>query len=198
MLASSAVLLAPVRPALATPLGVGGLLFPTPAEADPTGGVVVAGGLPVPFAAGAFSGTLTTVVAGDPSNALGGLTFVYQLSNAITSTNVLERLTVNGYAPFLVDASYQTPAAGILRVRRSPDGGCGWFQLHCSPRPQRTGPREQQRGSGAADERPGFRAELCFSDRRDRRERGVLLPVPEPGSLGAMAVAVVLLVRRRR
>ena len=71
----------------ATPLPVGGSLFPVPAEPDPTGGAVMPPtGATVPFAAGGFSGTLTsTVFSGDPSNALGGLTFTYLVTRWVGS-----------------------------------------------------------------------------------------------------------------
>lgn len=99
----------------AAPLGVGGLLFPAPAEPDPTGGVLVAGGVPVPFASINYSGTLTSsVIAGDPSNPFGGLTFTYLLASDAISVNMISRLTVNGYQGFLTDASYQAPPGGVM------------------------------------------------------------------------------------
>src|SRR5262245_22239930 len=79
----------------AVPLAVGTTILAV-GEPDPTGGVVIAGGLPVPFAAITFSGTLTsTVISGDPSNLLGGLTFTYLLKNDATSSHALGRLTVD-------------------------------------------------------------------------------------------------------
>jgi hypothetical protein len=84
------------------------------AEPDPTGGVVVGSTGPVPFATASYTGTLdSTVISGDPSNLLGGLTFTYLLTNSAVSTGDIDRLTVNDFAGFLVDASYQTPAAGL-------------------------------------------------------------------------------------
>jgi len=101
--------------AAAAPLGVGGLLFPAPAEPDPSGGVLIAGGIPVPFASTNYSGTLTSsVIVGDPSNLLGGLTFTYLLASDASSVNFISRLTVNGYQGFLTDASYQTPPGGVM------------------------------------------------------------------------------------
>src|SRR4051812_24688490 len=76
-----------------------GQTIAAPAEADPTGGVIQPGtGVGVPFVSpagpGQFSGTLTTtVIAGDPSNALGGLTFTYRLTNDAISLSALEQLT---------------------------------------------------------------------------------------------------------
>src|SRR2546423_498539 len=82
----------------AAPL-VPGATIVAPGEPDPTGGIVQAGtGVAVPFAStagpGQFSGTLTTTVrAGDPSNALGGLTFTYRITNDGTSLSAIERMT---------------------------------------------------------------------------------------------------------
>src|SRR4051794_20638759 len=104
-------------------------------EPDPTGGVVQAGtGVAVPFASpagpGSFSGTLTTtVIAGDPSNALGGLTFTYRITNSAASLSAIERMTNLNFTGFLTDVSFQTPAAGVVptSVDRDASGSTvGW------------------------------------------------------------------------
>lgn len=101
-------------PAFATPLPPSTVIFATPAP-DPTGGAVIAGGVPVPFVAATFSGMLTsTVIAGDPSNPFGGLTFTYRISNSAGSPGEIDRLTLNGFFGFLADGSYQVPAAGLI------------------------------------------------------------------------------------
>jgi hypothetical protein len=93
--------------ASATLLSAGLTLYLPAAETDPSGGSVVAS-LTQPFSTAVFSGTLTTqVISGDPSNPFGGLTFTYQLANSPSSANMLQRLTVNDFATFAVDASYQ-------------------------------------------------------------------------------------------
>jgi hypothetical protein len=101
---------------LAAPLGTGQTLYPAPGEPDPTGGVAACGSpVTYAFATGTFSGTLTTtVIAGDPSNPYGGLTFTYVLHNDATSTNVNARLTTRDWTGFSTDASYQTPATGVI------------------------------------------------------------------------------------
>jgi len=99
--------------AFAAPLPPSTVIFADP-QPDPTGGVVIAGGVPVPFVAATFSGLLTsTVIAGDPSNPFGGLTFTYQISNDLVSPGEIDRLTLNGFFGFLADGSYQTPAVGL-------------------------------------------------------------------------------------
>jgi len=109
--------------ALAAPIGPGGTLFLAPAEPMP-GGALVSPVLNLPFATGFYSGTLTSyVLAGDPTNPLGGLTFVYVVTNNAGSAHSLGRLTVNGYAGFGTDASY-VAATGIdpLFIDRQANG----------------------------------------------------------------------------
>src|SRR5262245_29509473 len=92
--------------------------FFVPSGAGPIAGSVQIGtGLPVPFASATFNGTLiSTVYSGDATNPYGGLTFTYQLINNAGSSPVgdIDRLTINDYAGFAVDASYQSPTTGVL------------------------------------------------------------------------------------
>ncbi len=83
-------------------------------EPDPIGGIVVGSTGPVPFATASYSGTLdSTVISGDAANPFGGLTFTYRLTNSAVSSGEINRLSVNDYAGFFVDASYQAPTAGL-------------------------------------------------------------------------------------
>jgi hypothetical protein len=92
-------------------LAPGGLLFPAPSE--PSGGVIV-DSLVTPFVADTFSGSLTTVVlSGDPLNPLGGLTFVYHLTNDAGSMHSIGRVTLNGFGGNGVDAVY-SPAVNTV------------------------------------------------------------------------------------
>jgi hypothetical protein len=91
--------------------------------------VVVAGPLVFPFvAAPLYSGVLTSTVYSDPGNALGGLTFVYELSNDFVSLDSIHRLTINDFAGFTVDASYQTPTVNLAPtlITRSAAGTVGF------------------------------------------------------------------------
>jgi hypothetical protein len=118
---------------------VAGQTIPAPGEADPTGGVVQAGtGVAVPFVSppgpGQFSGTLTTtVISGDPSNALGGLTFTYRLTNNAVSLAALERMTNLDFTGFLTDVSYQTPAAGVVPTSVDRDAAASTIGWSFSP-----------------------------------------------------------------
>jgi hypothetical protein len=92
----------------------------------PIGGLTIAGGVPIPFVAGTFSGTLTTtVISGDTSNPHGGLTFTYLLTNDVSSSHAIGRFTVNDYAGFLVDANYQTPTVNQIPTLFDRSSGSG-------------------------------------------------------------------------
>ncbi|MGQ9650736.1 MAG: hypothetical protein ACUVXJ_11555 [Phycisphaerae bacterium] len=100
-------------PVLAAPLLPGGTLYPVPGEPDPVGGEVIASAVAVPLVAATFSGSVTTtVIAGDTSNPLGGLTFTYQVTNYSGSANVITQVGLAGLAGLMVDASYQIPGEG--------------------------------------------------------------------------------------
>lgn len=117
--------LAFAAPALAAPIGPGGTLFLPAGEAEPFAGSTVVAAQTLPFATAFYSGTLTSVVlAGDTTNPLGGLTFVYIMRNDATSANSLARLTVNGYAGWGTDASWSTLFPGIdpLFIDRQANG----------------------------------------------------------------------------
>jgi PEP-CTERM motif len=99
--------------AQAVPLPPGGAI-PAAGEPDPTGGVVLAS-TNVVFSGLHLSGSLTsTVILGDPSNPLGGLTFTYRLFNTgVVGDDSMGRLTVNGWDALPTDVSYQIPLAGL-------------------------------------------------------------------------------------
>jgi len=55
----------------------------------------------------AFSGVLDTfVLSGNTDNPLGGLSFVYRVTNAQISTDAIHRLAVNGYSGVQLQAGY--------------------------------------------------------------------------------------------
>lgn len=94
--------------------------------AVPVAGLPIAGGVPIPFVAASFSGTLTTtVISGDASNPYGGLTFTYLLTNDALSQHAIGRFTVNDYGGFLVDANYQSPTASQLPTLFDRSAGLG-------------------------------------------------------------------------
>ncbi|MFT3686674.1 MAG: hypothetical protein QM783_17435 [Phycisphaerales bacterium] len=106
-----------VAPALAAPIGPGGTLFLAPGEAEPFLGSNLLANITLPFATPFYTGTLTSaVLTGDATNPYGmnALTFVYIVHNDPNSAHALARLTVNGYAGFLTDASYSTLGPGTI------------------------------------------------------------------------------------
>jgi hypothetical protein len=98
----------------ATMLSPGSSIF-AHGEDKPIGGTILAGtGAPIAFSSPTFTGSLTsTVISGDTSNALGGLTFTYLVTNNNASPDQLERFTVDNFAGFLTDGSYQSPGGGV-------------------------------------------------------------------------------------
>jgi hypothetical protein len=93
-----------------------------PAEAEPVGASLV-DSTTINFSALTFSGTLTSKVwSGDTSNPFGGLTFSYEISNNLLSTDPIDRFTLSSYAGFLVDASYAGPGVVPTTVTRNPAG----------------------------------------------------------------------------
>lgn len=67
----------------------------------------------------AFSGVLDSwVLSGNTDNPLGGLSFVYRLTNSQASNDAIHRLAVNGYSGVTVSAGYldsgSTPTGGVV------------------------------------------------------------------------------------
>jgi PEP-CTERM motif len=121
----------------AATLAPGALLYPMPGEAGPTGGVVLAT-TSLPFVTPNYSGSLTTtVISGDTTNPFpGGLTFTYVISNG-PGTHAINRMSVNGYDGFLIDASYQTPTPAMTippaYVDRETNGSSLGFSFVAAP-----------------------------------------------------------------
>jgi hypothetical protein len=112
---------------LALPLPPDIAIF-VPAEPDPIGGTLIAGGVPVPFTAATFSGTLiSSVIAGDTTNPYGGLTFTYFLTNNAASPHEIHRFTVSSFASYQTDVSFQPPQApgGVIPTFADRSDGVG-------------------------------------------------------------------------
>jgi hypothetical protein len=171
------------------------------------GGLIIAGGVPIPFVTATFAGTLTsTVISGDASNPYGGLTFVYQVASVVgLPSGEIDRLTVNGYAGFLVDASYQSPPlAGLAPTvnNRDASGDVVGFSFIGLP-------------LGAGTLQPGMTSALLVLQTDAQLYQPTIASVidgsvamvasfspavPEPGALalGLFAIGAFLLCARRR
>jgi hypothetical protein len=63
-----------------------------------------------PFVSDTYTGELvSSVIQGDTTNTLGGLTFTYVLRN-LTGSHSINRLSINGWDGFTTDVSHSTPA----------------------------------------------------------------------------------------
>lgn len=194
--------------AFAAALPSGTVLVPSPGEADPTGGVVLASQSVGFSVAGAFSGKLTSqVISGDPSNALGGLTFTYQITNdGVSGPNSIGRLSVTDFTGWLVDASYQSTSVGVVpgSIDRQPSGEVVGFNFLPTPADPLT-----------AFLAPGTGSRLLVLQTNALAYNDVLAsvidggvtqaatygPVPEPSTMvlaACGAVGVALALRRRR
>lgn len=122
--------------AQALPLPAGSVLIPAASESEPSGGVVLASSATGFVVAGAFSGTLyTDVIAGDASNTLGGLTFVYRVTNdGASGPNSIGRMSIASMLGFTVDAAYN-PSAGVApaSIDRNPSGDVIGFNFVPTP-----------------------------------------------------------------
>lgn len=123
-------------PAQAALLPAGSVLIPTASEAEPVGGVILTSSANSFTVAGSFSGTLySDVITGDASNTLGGLTFVYRLTNdAASGPNSIGRVSIADMSGFAIDASYN-PTAGVVPalIDRNPSANVVGFDFVPSP-----------------------------------------------------------------
>lgn len=174
------------------------------AELDPVGGFVVQTTGPVPFFSATFSGTLTSsVISGDTSNPFGGLTFTYLLQSDPGSPNAIGRLTVNDFAGFLTDMSFQTPPAGLQPTLNDRSNGVGdviGFSFIGAP----IGPGVLRPGASSAllvvqTDAPAWRQTNASVIDGSVASVPSLAPIPEPASLALLLLgAGTLLIKRRR
>jgi hypothetical protein len=191
--------------AFSAPLPSSTVLVPSPGEPDPTGGAVVAS-LAAPFSvAGAFSGTLTTtVLSGDPSNALGGLTFTYELANdGKAGPHSLGRMTVKDFAGWLVDASYQSTSAGVVpgSIDRQPSADVIGFNFLPTPVDVLTSflvPGTTSRKLVLQTNAPAYADSLASLINGNVTQVATFGPVPEPSTWLLLALGAAALAARRR
>jgi hypothetical protein len=191
--------------ALAAALPSGAVLVPAPGEPDPTGGAVVASKVSPFTVPGSFSGTLTTtVLSGDPSNALGGLTFTYELTNdGKAGVNSIGRMTVVDFAGWLVDASYQSTSVGVVpgSIDRQPSGEVIGFNFLPTPADPLTAflvPGTSSRVLVLQTNAPSWNDVLASLIDGGVTQTASFGPVPEPSTWVLLGLGMALLAWRRR
>lgn len=183
----------------------GSVLLPAASEPDPVGGTIIAT-LAVPFAApGAFSGTLfSDVISGDASNPLGGLTFVYRVTNdGVAGPNSIGRLTVADFTGFATDASYN-PTAGVApsSIDRIISGDVIGFNFQPTPIDPLAGflvPGSSSARLVVQTNAPLFVPGTAYVIDGGITSAATFAPaVPEPGMLALAGVVPMLALRRRK
>lgn len=184
----------------AAPIFPFGTLYPAPAEAGPSGGVVL-DTMSVPVVTPSFTGTLTsTVIVGDINNALGGLTFTFHFENDVTSTHPVGRLTVNGYDGWLTDASYETPFSGVFpALINRPVGDVIGFTFMDIIGPGLIGPGKESSLLVVRTNAPDYTENLASVIDGFVDTVPTFAPIPEPGTLAMLGlVGFGLFIRRVR
>jgi hypothetical protein len=180
-------------------LNVGASQFPVPNEGAFTGSVISS--LTTGFSTSLYSGTLTSeVVSGDTTNPLGGLTFVYTLSNASTSGSSLTRLTLNGFAGVQADTSWLlgSPRINPAAVDRtsSPDV-LGWSWLSFGGN-QLIAPGSTSSQLIVQTNATTFNPNVASLIDGLVTQSGILAPIPTPGAAALLGLGGLVLAGRRR
>lgn len=197
---ASIAMLAAASFAYAAPLPVGATLFPAPADPGPMPGIVV-DTVSSPFVTPTFTGTVvTSVISGDLSNPYGGLTFIYRVFNDIGSVHPVSRATMNGYAGWLTDVSYQIPAVGVApALVNRPTADFVGFTYFDAP----LGSGLITPGSSSAvmvirTNSPAYRANFVSVIDGFVATVPSFSPIPEPATLALLGLGACLAARRRK
>jgi MYXO-CTERM domain-containing protein len=172
-----------------------------PGEAAPTGSAIAS--LNSPFTSGAYTGNLNVVVLqGDATNPLGGLTFVYTLSNNAGSEDAINRLTLAGFAGWQVDASYDIASMGVVPFDIDRSNGSGNvigvdFQQNASTVPLTPG--TTGRRIVVQTNAPAFREIIANVIDGSVTSVTTLGPnIPTPGAAALLGLGALAAGRRRR
>jgi hypothetical protein len=194
-------LLALATQALAVPI-LPGMSANAVSEPDPIGGAIIAGPLVTPLVSGAFTGTLRSTVIAGAVNPLGGLTFVYEISNGPNSPDPINRITVDSYNGFLTDMSYQPVVGNVAPTLMDRSGSGDVVGYSFVPPPLGIGslvPGTSSMLLVVQTNAPDFRTALASVIDGGVASGASYGPVPEPATslLLLLAGSVVLGFRRR-
>ncbi len=121
-----AALVAGASTAQAAPLTAGGVQFPAAVAPAPAGSLTIVASQFSPLSTATFDGLLASfALSGDATNPYGGLTFIYLLGNAATSTDAIGRMALSGFSGFLTDVGYDGTPVGVpapFSIDRDPAG----------------------------------------------------------------------------
>ena len=148
-----------------------------------------------------FSGTETsTVIKGDTNNPLGGLTFVYTVTNSTNSLDSIDRISLSSFLGFSTQVEYAGSGDVPAEGDRSSGGDVVGFDFFGS---------SLVKGSTTATLVIRTNALGFAADNMSISDGGVGVvtsygasptggSTPEPASLGLMSIGALLLLRRRR
>ncbi|MCU0688714.1 MAG: hypothetical protein MUE97_03085 [Phycisphaerales bacterium] len=180
-------------------LNVGASQFPVANEGPITGTIV--GTLTTNFSTSLYGGTLSSeVISGDTTNPLGGLTFVYTLSNFGTSTSSLSRLTLNGFVGIQTDTSWFVGSPRIIPAavdRTSSPDVIGWSWLSFGGN-QLIGPNSSSSQLIVQTNATSFNPNVASIIDGLVTQSGILAPIPTPGAAALLGLGGLVMAGRRR
>jgi hypothetical protein len=180
-------------------LNVGASQFPVANEGPITGTIV--GTLTTSFSTSLYGGTLSSeVISGDTTNPLGGLTFVYTLSNFGSSASSLSRLTLNGFVGVQTDTSWFVGSPRIIPAavdRTSSPDVLGWSWLSFGGN-QLIAPGATSSQLIVQTNATTFNPNIASLIDGLVTQSGILAPIPTPGAAALLGLGGLVLAGRRR